>query len=138
MTKYLHPNVTFIVLVWKALFFFSQIQPAVSSIYGFFGKKMWGHRIWRALSRSETKASSNWTPHLKQDFQAFGHLREISDILRHECGVLCLRNRSREVIFRYVIYFNFIAKGQLISKCPFGVIVLTKKTTKPFEGFLLE
>ena len=27
------------------------------------------------------------------------------------------------------------AKGQLISKCPFGVIVLTKKPTKKFDNF---
>ena len=78
--KYLRPNVTFIVLVWKALFFFSQIQPVVLSIYGFFGKKMGGHRIWGALSRSETKASSNWTPHLKQDFRAF---RTSPENIRH-------------------------------------------------------
>ena len=29
-----------------------------------------------------------------------------------------------------------VAKGQLISKCPFGVIVWTKITTKKFDKFL--
>ena len=29
-----------------------------------------------------------------------------------------------------------IVKGQLISKCPFGVIVWTKIATKIFPGFL--
>ena len=29
-----------------------------------------------------------------------------------------------------------IVKGQLISKCPFGVIVWTKIPTKNFPGFL--
>ena len=29
-----------------------------------------------------------------------------------------------------------IVKGQLISKCPFGVIVWTKIPTKSFPGFL--
>ena len=33
-------------------------------------------------------------------------------------------------------YVWFRIKGQSISKCPFGVIVSTKKTTKNFEGFL--
>ena len=30
-----------------------------------------------------------------------------------------------------------VTKGQLISKCPFGVIVWTKIPTKFFSGFLL-
>ena len=36
----------------------------------------------------------------------------------------------------YVTWGEFnIAKGQLISKCPFGVIVSTKIPTKKFDNF---
>ena len=33
-------------------------------------------------------------------------------------------------------YFMGLVKGQLISKCPFGVLVWTKIPTKLFPGFL--
>ena len=33
-------------------------------------------------------------------------------------------------------FLNFLDKGQLISKCPFGVIVWTKIPTKKFPRFL--
>ena len=36
----------------------------------------------------------------------------------------------------HVRSFYWYSKGQLISKCLFGVIVWTKKTTKIFPGFL--
>ena len=59
----------------------------------------------------------------------------------------------KQVIFKYTInlpkshdckdlsvntklIFWVVAKGQLISKCPFGVIVWTKIPTKFFPGFL--
>ena len=32
--------------------------------------------------------------------------------------------------------FDIRSKGQLMSKCPFGVIVSTKKPTKFLQGFL--
>ena len=36
---------------------------------------------------------------------------------------------------KYPIDIFDLAKGQLISKCPFGVIVSTKITTKKFDNF---
>ena len=36
----------------------------------------------------------------------------------------------------YVGVQNVVAKGQLISKCPFGVFKSCKKPTKFFPGFL--
>ena len=36
-----------------------------------------------------------------------------------------------------IVRLILIDKGQLISKCPFGVIVWTKTPTKFFPGFLL-
>ena len=40
--------------------------------------------------------------------------------------------------FPYVSASEFVpTKGQLISKCLFGVIILTKKTTEYFQDFCL-
>jgi hypothetical protein len=43
--------------------------------------------------------------------------------------------RTKEVFNRAVTYQPALAKGQLISKCPFGVIASTKIPTKKFDNF---
>ena len=37
--------------------------------------------------------------------------------------------------FPDIVRFSIVPKGQLISKCPFGVIVSTKIPTKQFDKF---
>ena len=38
-------------------------------------------------------------------------------------------------MYKDIKYNNGLTKGQLISKCPFGVIVSTKIPTKTFDSF---
>ena len=42
----------------------------------------------------------------------------------------------RHLLMMWINVFFWATKGQLISKCPFGVIVWTKIPTKKFPGFL--
>ena len=50
---------------------------------------------------------------------------------------ICSINVLIELFLRMLLTFlSNGSKGQLISKCLFGVIVWTKKTTKLFPGFL--